>query len=432
MSTKRKNKVIVGNSHLTVYQWTHPKTGAARWRFGFMENGSRKYRTFKTKVAAEHAAGQVLKETPAGLTWTALDVESRKFLEEIHRRTPATERPALLAYLRSRDTSAEIAAATAAFIAHKTAEAGELTPHLAAVSSTLTHLADSFPGRRVSEIHLPELAAWWTARGHGKASKTRRDIRAQLVTFWRWSLRQGIAGSDPVTVAERLPAVKVETGEKRVLTLAELKSILTHIEPEFRAWAILGGFGGLRPDEIAPGTAKKKAKRGLHCEEIDWQFKVIRLPAVVSKTGRPRIIPMSDALIAGLKWAGIGPGMTGPTTLANPSQTHQLARLGRDLFAGTWPKDALRHSFGSYRNAILRNLDQVAEEMGNSVAMLHRHYHNPQPAQLGTEWFALLPAGYSSKKQPKCSASDPLKIASNSVPSKTTPSEIPYSIRKPA
>ena len=432
MTAKRKNKVVHGNSHLTVYPWTHPTTGAARWRFRFTEEGRSKYRTFKTKVAAEHAAGQVLKETPVGLAWTALDVESRKFLEEVHRRTPATERPALLAYLRSRDTSAEIAAAVTAFLAHKTAEAGELTPHLAAVTGTLTHLSAAFPGRRVSEIHQSELAAWWHARGHGKASKTRRDIRAVLVTFWRWSLRQGIAGSDPVTVAERLPAVHVETGEKRVLTLAELKQILTHVERDFRAWVILGAFAGLRPDEIAPGTAKKKAKRGLHCDEIDWTFKVIRLPAVVSKTGRPRIIPMSAALIAGLEWAGIGPGMTGPTTLANPSQTHQLARLGRDLFAGTWPKDALRHSFGSYRNAILRNLDQVAEEMGNSVAMLHRHYHNPQPEQLGTEWFALLPSGYSSKKQPKCSATDPPKIASNSVPSQTRSISNPVSIRKPA
>jgi len=399
MTAKRRNKIILGNSHLTVYPWEHPTTGAKRWRFAFLDAGVRKYRTFKTKVAAEHAASQILRETPAGLTWSGLDTDTQKFLEEVHRRTPPSERPSLLAFLRSRDSSAEVETAVAAFIAHKTSEAGELTPHLAAVGSTLAHLAAAFPSRRVSEIHLPELAAWWTAKGKGKASKTQRDIRAVLVTFWRWSLRQGIAGSEPITVAERLPAVKVETGEKRILSVAELQSIMAHVEPEFRAWVILGAFAGIRPDEIAPGINKKKAKRGLHCEEIDWEFKVIRLPAVVSKTNRPRIIPMSEALIVGLKWALIGPGMTGPTTLQNPSQTHQLARLGRDLFGGTWPKDALRHSYGSYRNAIVRNLDQVAEEMGNSVAMLHRHYHNPQPAQSGREWFAVRPNKKPSRKQ---------------------------------
>jgi integrase len=428
MTAKRRHRVTEGNSHLTVYPWTHPATKAKRWRFAFKEGTKWKYRTFKTKVAAEHAAGKILEEAPAGLVWTGLDTDSQKFLEEIHRRTPPADRPALLAFLRSRDSSAEIAAAVAAFIAHKTSEAGELTPHLAAVASTLGHLAAAFPGRRVSEIHLPELAAWWTTRGTGKASKTQRDLRAVLVTFWRWALRQGLAGSEPITVAERLPAVRVATGEKRVLTAAELCAVLNAIEPAARAWAILGAFAGLRPDEIAPGTTKKAAKRGLHCEEIDWQFKVIRLPAVVSKTNRPRIIPMSDALIAGLQWAGIAEGMHGLTTMNNPSQTHQLARLGRDLFNGTWPKDSLRHSYGSYRNAILRNLDQVSEEMGNSVAMLHRHYHNPQPQQLGDQWFALRP----NKSAANCSDGDPMKSTFWSVPPETSGNQILIPTRKPA
>lgn len=101
---------------------------------------------------------------------------------------------------------------------------------------------------------------------------------------------------------------------------------------------------------------------------------------------------MSDALVAALQWAGIEPGMTGPTTLLNPSQAGELARLGRFVFKSAWPKDSLRHSLGSYRNALVRSLDQVAEEMGTSVAMLHRHYHNSQPQAAGAEWFALRPS----------------------------------------
>lgn len=31
----------------------------------------------------------------------------------------------------------------------------------------------------------------------------------------------------------------------------------------------------------------------------------------------------------------------------------------------------------------------VAEEMGTSVAMLHQHYHNPQPEELGERWFMI-------------------------------------------
>lgn len=37
-------------------------------------------------------------------------------------------------------------------------------------------------------------------------------------------------------------------------------------------------------------------------------------------------------------------------------------------------QDILRHSYGTHRMAIVRNAHQVAEEMGNSVAIVRRHY----------------------------------------------------------
>ncbi|MFN5870712.1 MAG: hypothetical protein ACK46A_15460, partial [Akkermansiaceae bacterium] len=47
--------------------------------------------------------------------------------------------------------------------------------------------------------------------------------------------------------------------------------------------------------------------------------------------------------------------------------------------------------YGSYRNAIVRSLDQVAEEMGSSEAMLRKHYHNPRSRSEGEAWFDLRP-----------------------------------------
>jgi hypothetical protein len=154
---------------------------------------------------------------------------------------------------------------------------------------------------------------------------------------------------------------------------------------------VLGAFGGLRPEEICPGASKRKGKRGLLREEIDWQFGVIRLPACVSKVNRPRNVPMSAALKAGLEWAGIRSGQSGPACKRNPAVAKELNRLGKEVFKTGWPQDSLRHSYGSYRNAVVRSLEQVAEEMGTSVAMLHRHYHNPKAEAEGVEWFAVRP-----------------------------------------
>ncbi len=65
---------------------------------------------------------------------------------------------------------------------------------------------------------------------------------------------------------------------------------------------------------------------------------------------------------------------------------------GKEVFKTGWPQDSLRHSYGSFRNALIRNLPQVAEEMGTSETILRCHYHNPITLKEGEEWFALRPA----------------------------------------
>lgn len=395
MSSKRKSfKVRQGNSHLTVSPWTHPSTGKERWRFAYRPAPGQpwKYRVFPTKAAAESAAIDKLESlATATNTLDELSPARRRWLEDVNRGVPAAEESRVLDFIRAMARSADLTAAVSRFVASKTSAAGEETPHLASVRGVLEHLAAHFPGRNVADVHLPDLQAWFDQRSAGLGWKRRKDIRAAIVQFWRWCRREGIAGNDPVTVAERIPEIGGQHGERQILTFDQFGQIRDHIAKEFRGWLILGGFSGLRPEEIAPGAARKGSKRGIHCEEIDWKFGTIRIAAEVSKVGFPRTVPLSDAARSGLQWAGIAEGMTGPVCLKNPAQTHELARLGKLIFGGPWPKDILRHSYGSYRNAVIRNMPQLAEEMGTSVAMLHRHYHNPQPSEAGAAWFDIRP-----------------------------------------
>jgi hypothetical protein len=39
-----------------------------------------------------------------------------------------------------------------------------------------------------------------------------------------------------------------------------------------------------------------------------------------------------------------------------------------------WPRNALRHSFGSYHYALHKNENLTAAEMGNSPEMVFKHY----------------------------------------------------------
>jgi integrase len=390
MSARKRSKVTRNGKVLTVYPH------GQGWRFGWRENESAPWRyvTRTTKKAAEEAAFDKLGELDAGgLVWSGLDGAARRYLQEVHRLSTDADRPAVLGFLASRRKSAEIVASVERFMDFKEAQKGGATRHLGNVRRDLEAMAKAFAGRSVTDITDADLREWWTARVGERSGKTRNECRGNLVAFWNWAVRDGLFPKD-VTPAEKLARIDLEPCERRVLTSAELMAVLPEVGVDWRPWVVLGAFCGLRPEEISPVVGKvrtRRGKRGIRCEEIDWQFNVIRLPAEVSKINVPRHVPLLPAARAWLEWAGIKPGMVGAVCSSNPTEAGETLRLGKVVFKTGWPQDALRHSYGSMRNAMLRNLPQVAEEMGTSETMLRRHYHNPRTSEEGAEWFALRP-----------------------------------------
>jgi integrase len=266
------------------------------------------------------------------------------------------------------------------------------------VRADLTACAAAFAGRALAEIHTAELAEWVATRAPGAGRARLRTLRAHLVGFWRWARRAGIAGPDPVTAAEQLPRWSPADPNRRVLTADELRAILRTLGEPWLPWAVFQAFAGFRPEEVGP--SRRWGKSGLRWEHLDRRFSVIRVPAEVSKTRRPRIVPILPTLAAWLDWLGHADGWTGAVSEDNAADCRETTRVGRVVFgAAGWPVDALRHSYGSYRNADLRNLPQVAEEMGSSVAMLHRHYHDPRTTGEAADWWGVLPDFEAGKRR---------------------------------
>ena len=384
---KESFRVRDGNRSLTVWRTAHG------WRFGIKGADGWRYVTRSKKKDAKEAAEEALQEIGGAVSWSLLPQSDKDFLARVLGLVRGeADRRAVVDFLAARASSTELLPAVERFLEAKILKAGEETPYIKDLRSRLEGMAGAFPGCLIADITFEDLRAWVDKRKAGKSVKFYIDLRSNLIEFWRWARIEGLTDGQAVTPPERLPAAKREKGALRVASIDEVVEVLNAVADEWRAWVVLGAFAGLRPEEIAPKPSrKKKDKRGLHCEDIDWRFGVIRVPAVVSKVEAPRVVPMSEALKAALAWAGIEDGMTGPVVLRNPTEAKETARLGKLVFKSAWPKDILRHSFGSYRNAVVRNLEQVAEEMGTSVKMLHAHYHNPRAEQEGLEWFALRP-----------------------------------------
>lgn len=78
-----------------------------------------------------------------------------------------------------------------------------------------------------------------------------------MVTFWNWAVWDGMIPKE-VTPADKLPRVKdLANGRKRVLSPDEMLRQCT----EVRQSLVLSGFFGMRPEEVAPRTGKRKSRR---------------------------------------------------------------------------------------------------------------------------------------------------------------------------
>ena len=67
-----------------------------------------------------------------------------------------------------------------------------------------------------------------------------------------------------------------------------------------------------------------------------------------------------------------------------------MSRLSRALGI-EWPPNVLRHSFTSYRIAIVQSADQVALEAGNSPSIIFKHYRELTTPEVAEKWFNILP-----------------------------------------
>ncbi len=65
--------------------------------------------------------------------------------------------------------------------------------------------------------------------------------------------------------------------------------------------------------------------------------------------------------------------------------------LIRKAIVPAWPHNALRHSFGSYHYAKHRDENLTAAEMGNSPAVVFRHYRALVKPEAATKFWKLIP-----------------------------------------
>jgi integrase len=136
------------------------------------------------------------------------------------------------------------------------------------------------------------------------------------------------------------------------------------------------GFAGIRAEEL----------KRLQWEHLDFGEGHIVVPDAVAKCEERRIVPMAENLKAWLLPLRRTSGPVCPFSNLAIVFHHAAKRAGV-----VWQRNGLRHSFISYRVAILKNVAQTAFEAGNSPVMVHRHYLKHVSEALGQKWFTIMP-----------------------------------------
>jgi integrase len=173
---------------------------------------------------------------------------------------------------------------------------------------------------------------------------------------------------------------KVPGNPPEIFTVDALRSLLNaanDIAPDVLPMLTIGAFAGLREAEI---------------QRLDWsEVELVRghidVKAAKAKSAKRRIVPIQPNLAA---WLATYVGMNGRVVPKGARRKLDHVRKAANL--SRWPKNGLRHSFGSYRLAAIHDAPRVAAELGHtSPQMLYSTYRELVMPEEAARYWNVLP-----------------------------------------
>ncbi|HUF60733.1 MAG TPA: tyrosine-type recombinase/integrase [Verrucomicrobiales bacterium] len=364
------------------HKWvvTYPDGSGARKRKFFADRTSARLFESRQRQAVEAHGVEGGKVTPterAALgTWRARMAETGLVLKDVlQNAVEAAERAA---------ASQTVAKVFEAVLQEKE-RSGASARHLRSIRGMTGRFAADFGERAMSSITPAELSDW--LHGLNVGPESQRTYARYLSLLFGFGIRHGWIARSPLG---SVPHPRVSETEVGIYTPAETARILATAEesfPETVAVLAISLFAGLRPSE---GEA-------LEWGDVDLPRGAVRVSQRKGRSARNRFVPINETLAAWLAIYGKAEGRLFP--YASQESTNVWwgrKRLRRVIEAAEVEPipDGFRHSFGSYRLAVLGgNRHEVAHEMGNSEAVILKHYRAPVLAADAVSYFSIMPGG---------------------------------------
>lgn len=194
---------------------------------------------------------------------------------------------------------------------------------------------------------------------------------------------------NPASVVKRPPKAGAGAVAPAVFSPEEGRAVLEVVErdmPQFLSFVLIAGWLGCRPSEC----------QRLRWSDFDWKNRTLHVRAEVArKVRRERWIPVPVTVAARLRRIqrreeALPHYLRGADGMVCRKNAREFvsAHVRKNGTVPGWPQDVLRHSFITYRLQVLRNVDAVAEEAGNSPKEIRQSYKRPVPPGTAERWFA--------------------------------------------
>jgi integrase len=370
----------------TVNQLSSPH-GNCNWRMEGKIDGKRIRAFYRTKLEAEEAArrknievanhGHKHADIPASLR-----VEALRAQEQLDR-IGASLTEAVEFYLKHHDLRANSLSIAEVFkrlneYHLRQVEAEEITNrHVETWRVNARKFAVDFGTSYICDISNCQISEWLNRLP--LATRTKNTVRRSVGRLFYYAEECGWLRDNPMRKVKSLS--QKNTKLPSILTVDQA-AILLQTAPDILVPAIaIGLFAGIRPIEVLR----------LDWSDILWHKRVINVAASKAKTAQVRWVDMTDPLIEWLSPHRKTNGPIFPMSEGRASAAITAAWKAAGM-TSSWPKDGLRHSFGSYHLAAHDNAALTARQMGHtSTDMVYAHYNNRRTREEGIAFFNIRP-----------------------------------------
>jgi integrase len=247
--------------------------------------------------------------------------------------------------------------------------------HQTDLKHRLGRFAAAFGERPLSAVTVEELGHW--LHGMGVAPETFKNYARVIGSAFSLAVDRGHVALNPVA---KLKAPKAAHSAPAILTPAQGRALIAAAAPALLPLLVLQSFCGVRRAE-----AERLTWGDLR---LDGPEPFVEMHSGITKTNRRRNPPIPENAAA---WLRAHRGLPGAGLGISPDVYRRHLEAAAAAAGIDWHANVLRHSYGTYRLAVTKNAAQVAEEMGNSPAMIRAHYQNTCSPEAAREWFTIAP-----------------------------------------